>query len=472
MAGQAGATGPHLWPLLDRQEGPGGSSIEWSVLGPLGVYREEGPRSTLGLRPLLLRETDAASDSTEGDLLYPFGAYSREREDVDWRFFTLFRRTEVEPPGREEATPSEVSLYPFLFWRTGSPGRPGYFAFFPLGGRLRDRFGRDDITFALFPLYARTVNEGVRTTHLPWPLVAAWSGPEQAGWQLWPLYGRDVRPGRFDKTFFLWPLGFAQDLDLDTENPKQVRVLLPLYSLLRSPQRDETTILWPFFSKITDRQEGYEEWHVPWPFVRVARGETRRITRLWPFYSSAVRQTRTDEYLLWPLYLTERDDAEGWRLTRRRILYYLVQDAREERPEEGRSRHRLDAWPLFFYEAEGDAATFQALALLESFLPRDAALARSWAPLWTLYRYQRGPDGHTVSSLLWNLYRREEAEGLFAWQLAPLVAYRAEEGAGGPVRDLWLLLGLVQVHSTPDRRGLRLLYLPWITWGASSEARP
>lgn len=446
--------------------------MEWSVLGPLGVYREEGPRSTLGLRPLLLRETDAASDSTEADLLYPFGAYSREREDVDWRFFTLFRRAELMPPGREEATPSEVSLYPFLFWRTGSPGRPGYFAFFPLGGHLRDRFGRDDITFALFPLYARTVNEGVRTTHLPWPIVARWSGPEQSGWHLWPLVGRDVRPGRFDKTFILWPLGFAHDLDQDTENPKRVRLFLPFYSLLRSPQRDETTILWPFFSKITDRGEAYEEWYLPWPIVQVARGETRRITRVWPLYSTAVRGSRIDESVLWPLYVTERDDREDVRLTRHRILYYLVQDAREELPEEGGSRHRLDVWPLFIYEAEGEAAAFQTLALLESFLPRDNALRRSWAPLWTLFRYERGPDGHTVSSLLWNLYRREAAEGFLAWQLAPLVAYRAEEGPGGPVRDLWLLLGLVQVHNAPGRRGLRLLYLPWITWGAPAEARP
>jgi hypothetical protein len=446
--------------------------VEWSALGPLGIYRDAGPRVTLGLRPLLLRETDAEGDSTEADVLYPFGAYSREREDVDWRFFTLFRRAELAPPGREEATPSEVSLYPFLFWRTGSPGRPGYFALFPLGGHLRDRFARDDITFALFPLYARTVNEGVRTTHLPWPLIAAWSGPEQSGWQLWPLYGRDVRPGRFAKTFVLWPLGFHQDLDQDTENPKRVRIFLPFYSLLRSPQRDETTVLWPFFSKITDRGEAYEEWHLPWPIVRVARGETRRITRVWPLYSSAVRGSRTDEYVLWPLYVTEREDREDLLLTRHRILYYLVQDAREELPEEGASRHRLDVWPFFVYEAEGEAAAFQTLALLESFLPRDAALRRSWAPLWTLYRHEWGPGGHTVSSFLWNLYRREAAEGFLAWQLAPLVAYRAEDGSGGPVRDLWLLLGLIQTHSAPGRRGLRLLYLPWITWGGPGEGGP
>jgi len=446
--------------------------VEWSALGPLGIYREEGSRSTLGLRPLLLRETDAAADTTEADLLYPFGAYSREREDVNWRFLTLFWRAEAEPPGREEATASEISLYPFLFWRRASPGRPGYFAFFPLGGRLLDRFNRDEITFALFPLYAGTVNDEVRTTHLPWPILAIWSGPDRSGWQVWPLYGRDVRPGHFDKTFLLWPLGFAQDLDLDTENPKRIRTLLPLYSLLRSPGRDETTILWPFFSKFTDRQEAYEEWHLPWPIVRIARGETRRITRVWPFYSTAVRQTRTDEYVLWPLYLTERDEREDWRLTRRRVLYYLVQDTREERLEEGRSRHRVDAWPLFLYETEGGAVTFQALALLETFVPQDAALRRSWAPLWTLYRYERGQDGHTVSSLLWNFYRREEAEGFLAWQLAPLVAYRAEESPGGPVRDLWLLLGLVQVHSAPGRRGLRLLYLPWVTWDAPGGATP
>jgi hypothetical protein len=436
------------------------------------VYREEGPRSTLGLRPLILREKDSENDSTEADLLYPLGAYSREREDVDWRFFTLFRRTERESPGREGATASDFSLYPFLFWQAESPGRPGYFAFFPVGGRLLERFNLDEILFVLFPLYARTEKDGLTTTHLPFPFVAVWSGPERSGWQVWPLYGRDVQPGRFEKTFTLWPLGFAQDLDLDTENPKRIRIFFPFYSLLRSPQRDDTTILWPFFSKVTDRQEGYVEWDLPWPVVRITRGETRRITRVWPFYGTSVRGTRSDEFILWPLYLVERQDREDWSFTRQRILFYLVQNAREEDPGDGRSRHRVDAWPLFFYEADGDAATFQTLALLETFFPRDASLRRSLAPLWTLYRYERGADGHRVSSLLWNLYRREEAEGLLAWQVAPIIAYRAEEGSGGPVRDLWLLLGLVQFHTAPGRRGLRLLYLPWITWGAPAEATP
>ncbi len=446
--------------------------MEWSALGPLGVYREEGPRSTLGLRPLILQEKDRENDSTEADLLYPLGAYSREREDVEWRFFTLFRRAERVSPGREGATASDYSLYPFLFWQAESPGRPGYFAFFPVGGRLLERFNLDEIFFVLFPLYARTVKDDLTTTHLPFPFVAVWSGAERSGWQFWPFYGRDVQPGRFEKTFTLWPLGFAQDLDLDTENPRRIRIFLPLYSLLRSPQRDETTILWPFFSKVTDRQEGYVEWDLPWPIVRITRGETRNITRVWPFYGTAVRGTRSDESVLWPLYLVERDEREDWRFTRHRILFYLVQNAREEEPEGGRSRHRLDVWPLFFYEAEGDAAKFQTLALLETFFPRDASLRRSLAPLWTLYRYERGADGHTVSSFLWNLYRREEAEGLLAWQVAPLVAYRVEEGTGGPVRDLWLLLGLVQFQSASGRRGLRLLYLPWMTWAAPAEAAP
>ena len=51
------------------------------------------------------------------------------------------------------------------------------------------RFGRDEIRFALFPLYGRTRKGGTQITNVLWPIFARIRGEHESGLKLWPLYG-------------------------------------------------------------------------------------------------------------------------------------------------------------------------------------------------------------------------------------------------------------------------------------------
>ena len=72
--------------------------------------------------------------------------------------------------------------------------------------------------------------------------------------------------------FLLWPFFFQQKAGIGTDNPPWTQGSIPAYSVFRSPKRDSTTVLWPFFSRIDDREKKYREWEAPWPFVVMARG--------------------------------------------------------------------------------------------------------------------------------------------------------------------------------------------------------
>ncbi len=99
-----------------------------------------------------------------------------------------------------------------------------------------------------------------------------------------PTASMTSRPlGGMTAFFALWPLFFNDRSGIGTPNPEWQQTSIPAYSVLRSPQRDSTTILWPFFNYVDDREKKYREWDAPWPLIVFARGEGKTTTRIWPF---------------------------------------------------------------------------------------------------------------------------------------------------------------------------------------------
>ena len=139
---------------------------------------------------------------------------------------------------------------------------------------------KQEINFFLFPLYAKTKKRGgiipeftrksyrgpglfVKTAGIPmttynyvFPIVHFRYGEVLRGWQFWPLVGyEEMLPSQHmnewdevenvaghKKFFFLWPIFFNTYLNVGTENPEHYQSVLPLYSYMRSPLRDSTTI--------------------------------------------------------------------------------------------------------------------------------------------------------------------------------------------------------------------------------------
>jgi hypothetical protein len=223
-----------------------------------------------------------------------------------------------------------------------------------------------------------------------------------------------------------------------------------LYTLSRSPQRDATTVLWPFFTWIDDRAKKYREWEGPWPFIVVARGEGKTTTRFWPLFSRAHNDTLTSDFYLWPLYKYNRLHTESLDRERTRILFYLFVDVTEKNIATGAERERMDLWPLFAWRRDFNGnRRLQILAPVEAALPNNRGVERNWSPLWSLWRSENNPSaGATSQSLLWNLYRRETAPA---------------------AKKCSLLFGFFQYQSDSEMKKIRLFYIPVLKWHAPAD---
>lgn len=425
----------------------------YEVAGPLAYTERTAEWERWALSPFFGYARNPELDVVEFDVLYPLITYDRFGEEYKLRLLLL--TTFTGGHNQEGGAVRRFTLFPFFFRQRSPDPAQSYTAVLPFHGRLKDRLFRDEVRFTLFPLYIQSRKRDVVTDNYLFPLVHVRHGDGLKGWQVWPLVGHetktpvtrtnefgDVRttPGHV-KSFLLWPILFRENLGIGSTNPENHRIVFPLYSQLRSPARDATTWLWPFFNVIHDRGLGYREWQAPWPIVVFARGPGKTANRVLPFYSRVQTATSESRSLLWPVYRSSRVHAPPLSRARHRLLFFLYSDLQETNLARGTFSRRTDVWPLFSIRRDHEGRRrVQALALLEPILPGNKSIERSWSPLWSLYRHQHAPDrGASSTSVLWNLYRQD----------------RTPES-----RKISFLFGLFQYQSNPDGRRLRVCFLP------------
>jgi hypothetical protein len=305
----------------------------------------------------------------------------------------------------------------------------------------------------MFPLFGETRKRDVVTDNYLFPIVHVRHGDGLTGWQVWPFAGHEHKDvttqtngfgdislvAGHDHLFYFWPFYFKQDNGVGADDPEKIRASIPLFITSRSPQRDSTTVLWPFFTSIDDRAKKYQEWQVPWPFVIFTRGEGKHTSRVFPLFSESHNAIKESDAYLWPLYTFKRTQAEPLDQQRARWLFYFYDRLSEKNTETGAEKIRLDAWPFFtwHHDFNGDER-LQILAPLEPGVPDNPGIEKNWSPLWSLWRAEKNPKASAASqSLLWNLYRRDTA----------------------PARKkVSLLFGLFQYQSTEQTEQTRLFY--------------
>ncbi len=449
-----------LWPLVDYRADDSLDYSSFHVLGPLIKYETKAHEKEYAFRPLFYRAvSDQGASLTE--ILYPLSSSKGSEDSTSFQFFKLFS---IDTADSGQGHQKKFYLFPFLFY--GDHEEYGkYFAFFPVGGKLHGWFGRDKISFGLFPLYSQTHKGTRRVDNVLWPFFARISGENESGYKFWPIYGQSQKAGHYRKRFVLWPIFASQSLGLNTDDPTEIRAAWPFYFSKVSPNLSYRSILWPFFSKRIDYQKEYREWYAPWPLVRVIRGENHHGNRFLPFYADETMDARRQRWYLWPIYKIEELQTEQIMRRRDRVLFFLYSDLHEVAYETGREKRRVALWPLFQYERVDGVSHFSTLALLEPFFPDNDGIERSWAPLWRIYQQKWDRSGNHVVSLLWNLYWRERRADALAWELFPLIEYRQDNQSGSDVR---FLKGLFHYRSDQDGTEIKLFYLPWgITWSRS-----
>jgi hypothetical protein len=440
----------HVFPLTLQ---PG---TRFETLGPL-FYRQHSVSNTLwAIPPLIARTTDNDPDidMTEMDILYPLLSYDRFGAEYRFHILQVFSFSGGKTL-ENHVDKDRFTLFPFYFQQRSPDKSLNYTALFPLYGTLKNRLFRDEIHFVAFPVYGQSRKKDVVTDNFLYPVFHLRHGNGLKGWQVWPIFGHEFKGlttktngwgdieqvAAHDKWFALWPFYHHNDLELGTDNPQKIRILLPVYSIYRSPLRDSSTYLWPFFTYTDDREKKYHEYGLPWPLVVFARGEGKTVNRVWPLFGKAKNEFKQSDFYLWPIWKYNRTHAEPLDRERTRILFFLYSDLIERNTVTGDALKRKDFWPLFTARKGLDGKErLQIFAPLEPLLPNNKSIERSYSPLWSIWRAEKNPETKASSeSFLWNLYRHDTSPEQTKYSL---------------------LFGLFQYQSTAEARQYRLFYIP------------
>jgi hypothetical protein len=459
-----------VWPLIDYRDSPKEGFSNLSILGPLFKWQKTSEQQDLALRPLFYTVSDARSDSAATDYLYPL-ATSESTPNVT-RFQALqFYQKNVFRKEEEKKQERDFMLFPFLITGTSRKHGP-YTSLFPIYGDIYDRFWRDEYHYVLFPLYGRTVKNGTTNWNVLYPVFSVTAGENETGFQMWPLYGQAAKEGVYRKRFALWPLFMQEEKGLDTANPVSKLYLLPLYAASDSATASSRSYLWPFFGHSLDRAAKEESWDLLWPLWRFVRGEQRNTTFVLPFYGHEQNRDDGKTWYLWPLWKREQLRSPSYRQDKDRLLYFLFSDNVETWPTDSAQQRRTALWPLFVYNRSTKGVKSVSFpAPVEPILNKDG-IEKNWAPFWRLYQQRWNDRGDSAASLLWNLYWHEKRGADIAYELFPLLRYRAESR----LNEVQILKGLVNYRKQADRHQLRLLWLPfgfnWVETTAASAAVP
>ena len=437
--------------LLCRGDYPATSGAEgdWGV-GPLQSAAAE--RSFV-IPVLFSSERSSRPDHNEWDVLYPLMSYDRYGKEWRWHFLQLFRLSGGEgQAGKWKRT----TVFPFYFRQKSTDPEKNYWAFFPFYGTVKNRFRRDEVKAAAFPLYVRTRKKDVVTRNYLSPFFHLRRGDRLRGWQLWPLAGWETKgittktnilgevslAGGHKKLTIAWPFYLRDRTGIGVKNAKDQHALLPFFISTRSAGRDSFTAPWPIGLTVTqDREKKYRELGLPWPLIVFARGEGKTASRIWPFFGSASNnKSLTSRFYAWPIYRRRTLETELVEERQTRWGFFLFTEKRKTQKESGTSTFRRDLWPLFTWRVSSEGGRrLQVLAVLEPFFPANETIERHYSPLWAVWRSRQSlGTGERSQSFLWNLWRRE---------------------ANGEERRGAVLFGLVRWERTATQRSLKVLGL-------------
>jgi hypothetical protein len=407
--------------------------------GPFFYSQEDDSGTTWALPPFFSSADNPAIENHEDDFLYPLLTYERYGKESRWQVGQL-----LSFAGGQESNDTAAkrfTLYPFYFQQRSPNTNDNYTALVPIYGHIRNRLMINNVFFILFPVYSETRKHDVVTDNYFYPIIHVRRGEGLHGWQVWPFAGSEHKdittqtngfgdavtiPGH-DKIFILWPVHLREHTGIGTENPENFAADFPFYAATRSPQRNSTSVMWPIFTWIDEREKKYHEWQGPWPLVIFARGEGKTTSRIFPLFSRSHNAERETDLYLWPLYQFHRLQTGALDQQHTQILFYLYADKTEKNTQTGAEKRRLDMWPFFTWHHEFNGnERLQVFAPVEPAVPDNRGIERNWSPLWSLWRAEdNAKTGAASRSLLWNLYRRDTAPahkkisllfGLFQYQ--------------------------------------------------------
>jgi len=302
-------TGPrhiNVWPLVYYNEDDRDDTKTLSILTPIVYYHRGKEAREFSVRPVFSIKKDASDDTTVIDILYPLIKYRKRGADEKFRVFPIMKDETVEVlPDKTRTAHDHFPLY----WGRSEDGR-AYGGLFPLYGTVKNRFGKDDILFLLWPIYSRTVEDSTVSHTIAWPIFERKTGNTVRGTRIFPIWGHEETAGKDYSTFVLFPLITLRGRYLDTESPVTDTMIIPFYVNRQTPHSRSTSYLWPFFTVTRNEQNNFRKVDTPWPLISFARSGTLSLIQIAPFYRKRVttEDNTTDErmYVFYPVYSRSR----------------------------------------------------------------------------------------------------------------------------------------------------------------------
>jgi len=449
-------------PLLRTAEHAEQNEFETEWLTPLWDARSSPSQRQWTLHPLCgYREREGLE---EFDFLAPLGRYYRSGDRTRLRFWPLFSYSKLTRDGTEDV---DWILFPILFGGHSSTGE-NYFAFFPLGGRVRNFISYDSFSFVLWPIYQRLVKK-IDDQSRAWTsllLLFGWTegGPMDDSFRLLPFYMQSCWKGRYHKYSVLWPFFHYQELGLDTKHPAKAYGFWPLMHLEWSQRYYRYGFIGPFLflgplvqlaREVPETWQGgrnverrsYYLYDLPWPLVHLEKTRTSERQRFFPFYSHYhERDGRADfdsKAFLIPFFWLRRTQTKDYYKSDFFLVPFVTGIHKGYR-ETGRADSYFQLWPLFHCEKTaggGKGCAFLSLLpsrLTTAFEPVD----RLFSPFWTLYRYDRETSGAVRHKALFHLISAYHDRGESRFSIPLLYNYLNIGGRGWRHAVLWKLFTL------------------------------
>ncbi|MDB6127157.1 MAG: hypothetical protein JWM35_1053 [Verrucomicrobia bacterium] len=438
---RSGAEERNFWPGNVEQLDAAGHVISFESVGPL-IFRKPGletGETVGGVRPLFVRTSDVSGMTTELTSFYPIFIYRADSDQYWWSVFNIINRG--GPKHREviyRADQTEAfDVWPFWFSRnTGSPPT-SYHALFPILGTIKGRFGFDELSWVIWPIYFRTEKAGAITTSVPWPIIRVTRGAE-TGFAFWPLFGWKNKAERFHRSFFLWPLGWNNTIQPPEDSPPGTAVthqagFLPFYTRETREGYINQDFLWPFFG-YTDKTVpvAYHETRYFWPFSVQGRGE-RFVNRWGPFYTHSVTKGVDKKWYMWPLLKRTSWTDEGIAQMKTQFLFalYFSVEQRSTSNPNAAPADRTHVWPLFSkWDNGAGKRQFQLFSPFDVFFPTNERVRDAWTPLFAVYRSDVRSPEEKCWSALWHAvtWRRDHEEKEF--HVGPLFSLQSTSATG------------------------------------------
>lgn len=399
-------TGPrhiNIWPLVYYNEDDRNDTKTLSILTPIVYYHQGKEAREFSIRPVFSIKKDESDDSTVIDILYPLIKYKRRGPDEKFRIFPIMKDETAEVfPNKTRTAHDHFPLY----WGRSEDGQ-SYGGLFPIYGTVRNRFGKDDIFFLLWPVYSRTVEDSMVSHTVLWPFFKKTSGDTGRGIRIFPLWGHEETTGKNYRTFFLFPLVTFSGKYLDTQSPVIDTFIIPFYVNRETPHSRSTSYLWPFFTVSSNEQINYKKVDAPWPFISFARSDTLSLIQVAPFYRKRVttENSTIDErmYILYPIYSRVRFISSE--KTEESLRFMLIDKYSRTTYPDGTDDLWVYLFPLYdrrkLKTGEDSTVVFYPLPLY------DDGFKRNLLPLFEIFRHETAADGTDRLTILHHLLIRE-----------------------------------------------------------------